>query len=187
MIRKYGTVDLVLSYRFTSKNGEIVCEGISGIEAVFNFSEKELNEKADMFYRHDELKKSYVEGDVWQFICRLGGEWQSLVGEPNWSSTNYYDHRIHPLNEFIKAHNAGETVMWQDAVVGESFGWDHPKWKPEDFTIVQKPKTKTVYEWMWRENCNWYVNAKLVTEQEAYEQYEGLDYKKTGRSWEVEV
>ena len=51
-----------------------------------------------------------------------------------------------------------------------------------------EPKTKTVYEWMVRgEFGYWHLNGLLLTEDEAAKEFADYEYKKTGRSWEVEV
>ena len=64
-----------------------------------------------------------------------------------------------------------------------------PLWafNSSDYRIKEKPKTKTVYEWMCRYKTSsaWDIEKALWTEEEASYYFSQLDYQKTGRSWEV--
>ena len=54
--------------------------------------------------------------------------------------------------------------------------------------IKPEPATKTIYEWIVKgEFGHWNVNGLLLTEDEAAKEFADRKYKKTGRSWEVEV
>jgi hypothetical protein len=52
-----------------------------------------------------------------------------------------------------------------------------------------KPKQATLYEWMYRRNTlkKWSIEPVLMTEEEASNFYTDFEYRKTGRSFEVEV
>jgi hypothetical protein len=53
-----------------------------------------------------------------------------------------------------------------------------------------KPKsTKTVYEWLYKTKFtrDWEISPVLKSEEEAKDFFDRCEYKKTGRSWEVEV
>ena len=105
----------------------------NGFSVIGNTSPSDL---VSMVSRHAELKKTYVEGDVWQHRPHESEPWETLEQEPQW--LDVFDYRIHPLNDFIKAHKADEKVMWQDAIIGKSFDWDHPKWEPANFSKKKK-------------------------------------------------
>jgi len=62
--------------------------------------------------------------------------------------------------------------------------WDFDRY---DYRIKEKPKTKTVYEWMHRyETLNaWEIEKDLFTEEEAKNYLSTFIYQKTGRQWEV--
>ena len=49
--------------------------------------------------------------------------------------------------------------------------------------------TKTVYEWMYKAKYSkkWIIAPMLMTDEEASNFYTDFEYKKTGRSFEVEV
>ena len=57
------------------------------------------------------------------------------------------------------------------------------------YRIKEKPKTKTVYEIMFKNTIgNWYVGDKLLTEAELIDCKDDevfTKYQKTGRQWEV--
>lgn len=166
------------------RNGTLVLTVLTN-DGECNVTQGSEQDLISMVSRHTELKKTYVEGDVWQFRSSELEDWELLTEEPKWFEE--FDYRIHPLNEFIKAHKAGEVVMWKDAIVKEDFNWDEEWLEPSDFMV--KPKTKIVYEWMWKsESSNdWLVSMHLSTEEGAVEHFGDTTYQKTGRSWEVET
>ena len=58
----------------------------------------------------------------------------------------------------------------------------------ERFSLYQEPaKTKTVYEWMIKEDRGeiWYVSDYLRTEEEACAEWPRAEHRKTGRQFEV--
>jgi len=66
---------------------------------------------------------------------------------------------------------------WKDAVT--------PIWNFNKYDYRIKEKTKTVYEWMFKDNLgNWFVSDSLFTEEEA-KKYISFPAQKTGRQWEV--
>lgn len=58
----------------------------------------------------------------------------------------------------------------------------------QDWTPPEKPKTKTVYEWMVFDGENWSVRAEPRTEHDADQYFKCfVACAKTGRSWGVPV
>jgi hypothetical protein len=62
-----------------------------------------------------------------------------------------------------------------------------PYWH-EDSQYRIKPTTKTIYEWMYRSkgSTKWAIREILLSEEEAKRHFGRHEYRKTGRSWEVE-
>ena len=64
--------------------------------------------------------------------------------------------------------------------------WNFEKF---DYRIKEKPKTKTVYEFMsLKHNGEWFISDRLKTEEELnvyIAKYGDTAYQKTGRQWEV--
>jgi len=61
--------------------------------------------------------------------------------------------------------------------------WDFDKY---EYRIKEKPKTKTVYEWMVLTQCiGWSLFDAITTEEEMKNQDTYKVYQKTGRQWEV--
>lgn len=144
-----------------------------------------------------------------------GTDWETCTGTPEWNEDEQY--RIHPHNDLIKAQRNGAIIeKWVEAhrpcwftCYGEP-DWDEKatyRVMPEEEktaafmrgytktlkvlnksqSSTTKPKTKKVYEWMCKAGSgNWVIQPVLYTEEQAYEQ-KWIEYKKTGRSWEVEV
>lgn len=93
--------------------------------------------------------------------------------------------------EVMKAFEDGKEI---ECSVKEQNRWTintNPvwNWREFDYRIREEPKKmKTVYEWMLCDRDLWFIANQLQTEQEAKENYSNYkEYKKTGRSWEVEV
>lgn len=98
-------------------------------------------------------------------------------------------------NEMIKViehhKNGGEVEyknfrsdVWADMLSTHLFNFEI-----FDYRIKEKPKTKTVYEIMFKHIMgSWYVGDKLLTESELLKCKDNdifTNYQKTGRSWEV--
>lgn len=168
-----------------------------------------------MVSRHQHLIDSYDSEDTWQASSQHG-EWETIVaGEPMWFESSEY--RIHPHNDLIKAQRNGAIIeKWVEAYHPTWFTcygapiWDEDatyRVMPEEHktkafmkgyantlkilnkrACKTKPKTKTVHEWIWKNSEGyWFLADVLSTEEEAAEAYSLYEYKKTGRSWEVEV
>ena len=145
-----------------------------------------------------------------------GTDWETCTGTPEWNEDEQY--RIHPHNDLIKAQRNGAIIeKWVEAhrpcwftCYGEP-DWDERatyRVMPEvektaafmrgytnTLKILNKQrgcktkaKTKTVYEWMWKNTEGYWLMADILsTEEEASNCYSAYEHKKTGRSWEVEV
>ena len=87
----------------------------NGFSVIGNTSPSDL---VSMVSRHAELKKTYVEGDVWQHRPHESEPWETLEQEPQW--LDVFDYRIHPLNDFIKAHKDGDLVMIWDCDIKDA-------------------------------------------------------------------
>ena len=77
--------------------------------------------------------------------------------------------------EFITMTSDNYYLCWNycetDAVI-----WKHGR---------EIANTKTIYEWMFKEDGSWYLGGTLETEEDAGKLFNKCEYKKTGRSWEV--
>jgi hypothetical protein len=139
---------------------------------------------------HQDLIDSYQEGQAWQYTephmdglyqdCRCHNVWV----EPCWDESTIY--RLHPHNAFIQAHRNGAKI--QAYICGDWVEEPHPDWY-EDTQYRVKPATKTVYEWMSKNQLDgaWVTTSLLMSEEEAKRHFIGYEYQKTGRSWEIET
>lgn len=78
------------------------------------------------------------------------------------------------------------TIKYDDVECAMSSEWD--SFCLDIWTEVEpEPETKTVYEWMFKPTSSntWVIEPVLMTEKEAAEWFE-VEYRKTGRSWEIE-
>jgi len=95
------------------------------------------------------------------------------------------------INDMIVAmqhyRDGGEVEC--ENIDGSWFLTIEPCWNFEKhhYRIKEKPKTKTVYEWIVFDDCpkEWTIDSVLLTEDDAESFYEGVRYQKTGRQWEV--
>ena len=83
-------------------------------------------------------------------------------------------------------YNDDESLRFDDKPIGTIWNWySDDNW--EEVT----PQTKTVYEWMFfsKNRGRWFIDGQLLSEGEAKLYYEAeiTEYRKTGRSWEVDV
>lgn len=133
-----------------------------------------------MVSRHQHLIDAYDPEDTWQI--NIGGVW-CVISEPEWFED--FDYRLHPHNDLIKAHKNGAKI--ESYIVGEWIEEPTIDWHADTQYRI-KPKTKTIYEWIWQNNQGSWVMADIIsTEEEAAKYYSPYKYMKTGRSWEVEV
>lgn len=100
--------------------------------------------------------------------------WFTCYGEPDWDEEATY--RVMPKEEktaaFMRGYNNTLKILN----------------KRRDCRTKGKTKTKTVYEWMWKNTEGYWLMADILsTEEEAANYYAAYEHKKTGRSWEVEV
>jgi hypothetical protein len=112
--------------------------------------------------------------------CRCHDVWV----EPCWDESTIY--RLHPHNDLIQAHRNGAKIQvcsngeWVDIEL-------EPYWY-EDAQYRIKPSTKIVYEWMYKPKSgnNWFIAYMLMDEKLAKVELTKYEYRKTGRTWEVE-
>jgi hypothetical protein len=134
---------------------------------------------------HQDLIDSYQEGQLWQFKGPNQKDWDSvLISKPRWCPSSNY--RLHPHNDLIQAHRNGAKIQYYGME-----GWTDvlsPNWDTDTQYRI-KPSTKIVYEWIYKTNftSDWEISPVLKTEEEAKDFFDRCKYKKTGRSWEVEV
>jgi hypothetical protein len=135
---------------------------------------------------HQDLMDSYQPGQAWQYwtssgsyqSCKANGLWV----EPTWGPSNRY--RLHPHNTLIQAYNSGAKIQctkdgnWMDTA--------NPSWI--DY-IQYRIKPTTIYEWMFKAigSTKWMIEVLLMTEDEAKNYFKDVEYRQTGRSWEVEA
>jgi hypothetical protein len=111
----------------------------------------------------------------------------------------------HKHSELIKAWADGAEIQMYYEEKHDQFGKDdwidisNPTWdedKKYRLKPKKKPKTKIVYEWMYKIGRfeEWYISSRLLTEGEAKEHFTSLkyesNYKKTcgiHRKWEIEI
>jgi hypothetical protein len=140
---------------------------------------------------HQYLIDSYREGQAWQYTtASLRGLYLSIKNQDEWVEPSWDEcivYRLHPHNELIQEHRNGAKI--QTYVCGSWIEEYNPDWY-EDSQYRVKPNTKTVYEWMFMSKLSyaWELEALLLSEEGAGEFYgDAYKYRKTGRSWEVEV
>jgi hypothetical protein len=137
---------------------------------------------------HQDLIDSYQEGQLWQYRYNVDADWlnityPSIPCEPDWKEDTQY--RLHLYNDLIKAYRNGSEIQVNN----------HGKWvdtkDPAWYTTCEyriKPETGTVYEWMFKtKGGDWLIHTSLMTEGDAKKRIICVEYRKTGRSWEVEV
>jgi hypothetical protein len=138
---------------------------------------------------HQDLIDSYQEGQAWQYRNDSDADWVDLstrfvYRQPAWKKDTQY--RLHPHNDLIQAHRNGAKI--QVYIHGDWVDEPDPDW----YVYTQyriKPITTTVYEWMYKHNSNdnWFIAAMIMSEERAKVELSNYKYRKTGRSWEVEV
>lgn len=160
------------------------------LEASWMDYNKDIWEEVTPRHVRQDLIDSYVVGQAWQAYNKSNGEWYNLRKsntwlQPGWDANTEY--RLHPHNEVIQAHRNGAKIQtlyggvdWHDD--------ENPLWSVNSKYRV-KPATKTLYEWMYKAKYSkkWSIEPRLMTEEEASDFYTDFEYKKTGRSFEVEV
>lgn len=164
--------------------------------------EPEWNENSNYrLHPHNDLIKAWKKGAKIQ-VSKNEQYWHDNEN-PEWNEKLHY--RIKPEYEFTypiykKNKETGDLFRFTALTVARrlffnnEYGVEYDShtehtsdiwqdWTPPEDT----PQTKTVYEWMCRaESGNWIVQNKLLTEDQATNEC-WIEYRKTGRSWEVEV
>jgi hypothetical protein len=138
---------------------------------------------------HQDLIDIYQDGQAWQYRNDSDADWVDLstrfvYRQPAWKKDTQY--RLHPHNDLIQAHRNGAKI--QVYIHGDWVEEPDPDW----YVYTQyriKPITTTVYEWMYKHNSNdnWFIAAMIMSEERAKVELSNYKYRKTGRSWEVEV
>jgi hypothetical protein len=139
---------------------------------------------------HQDLIDSYQDGQVWQYRHNINADWLDLSNhltswQPDWKEDTQY--RLHPHNDLIQAYHNGAKIQvysnseWVDIEL-------EPYWHEASQYRI-KPLTKIVYEWAAETGFSHrlMIIPLLMSEEEASEYFHGRKYRKTGRSWEVEV
>lgn len=161
-------------------------------KAIWDDFDKDIWEEVESRHVHQDLIDTYQEGQAWQFKpigrtlwenCRYrSGIWH----KPDWREDAEY--RLHPHNDLIQATKAGDPIQWFNPT---SNTWvdllQEPTWG-ENAQYRIKPPTKILYEWYVKTSVDgWFVHDALFTEEEITSKDWVIEYKKTGRSLEVEV
>jgi hypothetical protein len=167
--------DLTCPFRYGDKS-------IGGVWELYN---RDIWEEVKSHHVHQDLIDSYQEGQLWQFKGPDQKDWDSiLISRPRWCPS--FSYRLHPHDGLIQAHSRGVKI--QEYIHGKWVESTNPSWD-EDIQYRIKPNTKTVYEWMFNPKCsnNWVIISELMSEEKAERYFIENGYRKTGRSWEVEV
>ena len=142
-----------------------------------------------------ELKECETLGA--RFECKSSrSEWGD-IGEPGplWLDGAEYRIKDDITPEQFKKHYKEIIAWWNGAEIefrdmkGDRKWEYNPRqdaltWRLDHQYRVKKPKTKTVYEWVYKPGNYWQVYHRLITEEEAKEFFT-CRYQKTGRNWEV--
>ena len=116
--------------------------------------------------------------------------WKDMPSKPLWLKNAKYRIKGGITPEQFKKHHKEIVAWWDGAEIeylssdGEWWATDTLCWDIDTEYRVKEPKTKTVYEWMFKHESHWKPYYKFITEEEAKD-YFTCEYKKTGRSWEV--
>ena len=210
--KTYMAQELLAGKRFINKQGDTIYYDVFGLSSKSPFRVSKYDQLAtaepmegewDAFNQdiwdevkprrvHQDLIDMYEEGQAWQAYNKVTGEWYALRNSntwlrPAWDANTQY--RLHPHNELIQAHRNGAKIQLQ-TFRGDWVDTDNPDWD-ENVKYRIKTSTKTVYEWMFysQNRSRWLVDGQLLSDDEAklYYEVETVKYRKTGRSWEVEV
>jgi hypothetical protein len=169
---------------------EVATHRMPIFNGAWDLCQRIVVEEAKPRHVHQHLIDSYIPGQAWQCMpagastyCdrNIHGVWV----EPVWNESTAY--RLHPHNDLIQAHRNGAKI--QAHICGDWVEEPKPDWY-EDTEYRIKPATETVYEWMCKPKSGhtWALEELLMGEEEAEKYYyPDHDYRKTGRSWEVEV
>jgi hypothetical protein len=137
---------------------------------------------------HQDLIDSYVVGQAWQAYNKVTGEWYDLRNSntwlrPAWDANTQY--RLHPHNDVIQAYKSGADIQSLNKDIDEWVTCTTYWGLNTEYRI--KPTTKILYEWFVKTTDGWFIADYLMTEEEVANKPYALEYKKTGRSFEVEV
>lgn len=193
--------ELLSGKRFRNKAGTIIHYNENKSYSPFRIGEDSMSSTWDTYIKdiweevkprhvHQDLIDSYEKGQAWQYLePHMAGLWQDSKScntwiEPCWNERNEY--RLHPYNDLIQAFNNGAKIQYN--YNGKWADTTNPNW----CVYLQhriKPTTKTIYEWMYKSMLDnkWEVESLIMDEKEAKKYFCKQEYKKTGRSWEVEV
>jgi hypothetical protein len=111
---------------------------------------------------------------------KMYGAWSRWM-EDMW--TEVKPHHTH--QDLIQAFNSGAEIEYFEDSINRWLPEMSPTWS-ENVKYRVKPKTKTVYEWMYLAHGNtWILDHGLETESDASKRWKGTPHQKTGRSFEV--
>jgi hypothetical protein len=193
--------ELINGKRFTGNSEFVIYYDPTRVNP-FRCNSDEMNHIWDAYYLdiwdedksrhiHQDLIDSYREGQAWQYkgATKNTSFWSdSIDDEGNWSEPSWLSsvqYRLHPHNDLIQAHRNGAKI--QAYICGDWVEEPNPDWY-EDTQYRIKPSTKIVYEWMYKPKSgnNWFIAYMLMDEKLAKVELAKYEYRKTGRTWEVE-
>ena len=173
------------------------------LRGTYRSSKESDYDLVSMASRHQHLIDSYNPDDTWQFRKTIEKGWDTLQNtDPQWLED--YDYRLHPHNDLIKAWKKGAKIeeVIEQFVASFSFEGDHTGFKLKTYYVDNpkptwdegkkyriKPSTKTVYEYIVKNDLGtWSLYNALIEEDEAEDYFKRFKgFVKTGRSWKVEV
>jgi hypothetical protein len=196
--------ELMSGKQFTSHLGgvihydpdpELTCPfryGDTSIGGVWELYCKDIWTEVTPVHTHQALIDAYHEGQAWQFTNPyMNGVYADCTGcgvwiEPAWDERVAY--RLHPHNTLIQEHSAGAKIQAYVETFGAWIEQANPDWDT-DVQYRVKPAVKVVYEWVFKakHRNSWKVEGFLLSEEEAEDFFDNHEYRKTGRSWEVEA
>jgi hypothetical protein len=152
------------------------------LTGMYGYGDDELDfDLVSMASRHRHLINTRDWDDT--YLMSTDSGWM-MINEPSWSES--IDYKLHPHNDLIKAHKKGAKI--ESYIVGEWIEEPTINWYADtQYRIKPEPTTKTIYEWMFNDAVNWNISDHLRTEEDAQKAFGLFKYKKTGRSWEVDV
>jgi hypothetical protein len=159
------------------------------IGGAWDLCQRSVAEEAKPRHVHQDLIDSYQDGQVWQYRHNINAKWLNLSNhstswQPDWEEDTQY--RLHPHNDLIQAHRNGAKI--QAYICGDWIEEPNPDWYEDTkYRIAPTKEFVLIYEWKFKTPSSWMIEVLLMSEKDAKVYFEGREYKKTGRYWEVEV
>jgi hypothetical protein len=157
------------------------------------WSENKINALSWRYGKEIDLFKELKECAKFGAIIELYDEdienWIEI--KPSWIRDIKYRIKGGIAPEQFKKHPKEIMAWWNGAEI-EYFNPDDnnwcntngkPLWNVHVKYRIKEPKI--VYEWLYKPGDTWLLSAKILTEEEAFNNFKSWKYMKTGRSWEV--